>query len=153
MLVALMVALVVALPLSLLLFSKLRRELDQALAESGQRRKAQKARLRAQLTGLAEAPDGSVGDGSAGERSAGDSGAAPDGAARDGSAGGGGAPDGSAGGGGAPDGAAGGGWSTQQGQPQADGGAEGPGQHDLAGVADQGDQVRPGDPAQHPPQR
>ena len=143
MLVALMVALVVALPLSLLLFSKLRRELDQALAESGQRRKAQKARLRAQLTGLAEAPDGSVGDGSAGEGSAGDSGAAPDGAARDGSAGG----------GGAPDGAAGGGWSTQQGQPQADGGAEGPGQHDLAGIADQGDQVRPGDPAQHPPQR
>jgi len=123
MLVALMVALVVALPLSLLLFPKLRRELDQALAESGQRRKEQKARLRAQLSGLNEVPDGAAPDGSAG------------------------------GGGAAPEGAAGGGWSAQQGQPQADGGAEGPGQHDLAGIADQGDQVRPGDPAQHPPQR
>jgi hypothetical protein len=50
-LVAIMVALVVALPLSLLLFPRLRRELDAALAEAGARRREQKARLRAQLSG------------------------------------------------------------------------------------------------------
>jgi hypothetical protein len=50
-LVALMVALVVALPLSLLLFPRLRRDLDAALAEHGRRRREQKESLRAQLRG------------------------------------------------------------------------------------------------------
>ncbi|MDT7661765.1 MAG: hypothetical protein QOD04_1321 [Pseudonocardiales bacterium] len=61
-LVAVMVALVVALPLSLVLFPKLRRELDAAMAVTGQRRKEQKARLRSQLSGEREARerDGSV---------------------------------------------------------------------------------------------
>ena len=59
-LVAVMVALVVALPLSLVLFPKLRRELDAAMAVTGQRRKEQKARLRSQLSGEREERDGSV---------------------------------------------------------------------------------------------
>ena len=50
-LVALLVALVAAVPLSLLVFRGLRTELNQALAAAGQRRGAQKKRLRAQLRG------------------------------------------------------------------------------------------------------
>lgn len=50
-LVAILIGLVVALPLSLLLFSTLRKDLDNALAVSGARRREQKARLRAQLRG------------------------------------------------------------------------------------------------------
>lgn len=50
-LIALLVGLVVALPVSLLLLGPLRRDLDLALAEAGQRRAAQKARLRARLSG------------------------------------------------------------------------------------------------------
>ena len=73
-LVAVMVALVVALPLSLVLFPKLRRELDAAMAVTGQRRKEQKARLRSQLSGEREArevsaQEVSVQDGSAQEGS------------------------------------------------------------------------------------
>jgi len=49
--VALLVALVAAMPLSMLMFPGLRRELNEALAVSGERRSAQKARLRAQLRG------------------------------------------------------------------------------------------------------
>ena len=56
-LVALLVGLVVALPVSLLLFGALRRDLDLALAEAGRRRAAQKARLRARLSG-ADPEDG-----------------------------------------------------------------------------------------------
>jgi uncharacterized protein DUF4229 len=102
-LVAIMVALVVALPLSLVLFPRLRRDLDAALAEAGARRKEQKARLRAQLSG---------------ERA---------------------------------------GWDrsepAQDGQSEADGGAEGPDQHDHGGVAQNGNQVASPNSAEHPPNR
>ena len=125
-LVALLVALVVALPLSLLLFRTLRHELDQALAEAGQRRKVQKARLRAQLRGEAEQaePVGSV----QGEPDRGTS-SGPD----------------------EPSGTDVG--SAQDGHGQADSGAEGPDQHDHRGVAEHGDQFPAPDSAAHPPQR
>ena len=102
-LVAIMVALVVALPLSLLLFPRLRRELDAALAESGARRKEQKARLRAQLSGEQAGWEGSE--------------------------------------------------PAQDGHREADGGAEGPDQHDQAGLAQHGDEVASPNSTQHPPNR
>jgi hypothetical protein len=103
-LVAIMVALVVALPLSLVLFPRLRRDLDAALAEAGARRKEQKARLRAQLSG---------------EQAAGWDRSEP----------------------------------AQDGQREADGGAEGPDQHDHGGVAQNGNQVASPNSAEHPPNR
>ncbi|MDT7626429.1 MAG: hypothetical protein QOF99_7330 [Pseudonocardiales bacterium] len=112
-LVAVMVALVVALPLSLVLFPKLRRELDAAMAVTGRRRKEQKARLRSQLSGEREARerDGSVSvqEGSVQEVSA------------------------------------------QEGQGEADGGAERPDQHDRTGAAKDGDEVASPNSVQHPP--
>ena len=60
-LVALLVGLVLALPLSMILFRGLRGRLERALAESGRRRSAERARLRAGLRGdepdLADEPD------------------------------------------------------------------------------------------------
>lgn len=50
-LAALPVALVVAFPLSWLVLKPLRQDLNLALADAGRRRRAQKARLRAQLRG------------------------------------------------------------------------------------------------------
>lgn len=102
-LVAIMVALVVALPLSLVLFPRLRRELDAALAEAGARRKEQKARLRAQLSGEQAGWDRSE--------------------------------------------------PAQDGHREADGGAEGPDQHDHGGVAQNGNQVASPNSAEHPPNR
>lgn len=60
-LAALPVALVVAFPLSWLLLKPLRQDLNLALADAGRRRRAQKARLRAQLRGedLGSNPDSS----------------------------------------------------------------------------------------------
>jgi hypothetical protein len=70
---ALVVALVAALPLSLLLFPGLGRDLNLALAEAGQLRRAQKARLRAELRGLPDRPAPQVDgvEGSAQEQRAG----------------------------------------------------------------------------------
>jgi len=125
-LVALLVALVVALPLSLLLFRTLRHELDQALAESGERRRAQKARLRAQLRGEQGQvdPEGTVADEPGRVAS---SGADELSGTEQGSA--------------------------QDGHGQADSGPERPDQHDHGGVAEHGDQFPASDPAAHPPQR
>jgi hypothetical protein len=122
-LVAVMVALVVALPLSLVLFPKLRRELDAAMAVTGQRRKEQKARLRSQLSGEREARerDGSV---SLQEVSA-QEGSAQEGSVQEG--------------------------SVQEGQGEADGGAERPDQHDSTGAAKDGDEVASPNSVQHPP--
>lgn len=107
-LVAVMVALVVALPLSLVLFPKLRRELDAAMAVTGQRRKEQKARLRSQLSGEREARER---DGSVSVQEV----------------------------------------SVQEGQGEADGGAERPDQHDRTGAAQDGDEVASPNSVQHPP--
>lgn len=120
-LVAVMVALVVALPLSLVLFPKLRRELDAAMAVTGQRRKEQKARLRSQLSGAQEAPerDSSVQAGAV------RAGAAPGGPVQ--------------------------GVSVQEGQGEAGGGAERPDQHHRTGAAQDGDEVASPNSGQHPP--
>jgi hypothetical protein len=107
-LVAVMVALVVALPLSLVLFPKLRRELDAAMAVTGRRRKEQKARLRSQLSGEREARER---DGSVSVQEV----------------------------------------SVQEGQGEADGGAERPDQHDRTGAAQDGDEVASPNSVQHPP--
>ena len=55
----------VALPLSLLLLKKLRADLDVALAETGKRRRARKASLRAQLRGEVAPESGKPGEGQA----------------------------------------------------------------------------------------
>jgi hypothetical protein len=135
-LVAVMVALVVALPLSLVLFPKLRRELDAAMAVTGQRRKEQKARLRSQLSGEREARerDGSVQDGSV------QTGSVQAGAVRAGAAQGGPAQEASV-----QDA------SVQEGQGEADGGAERPDQHDRTGAAQDGDEIASPNSVQHPP--
>ncbi len=65
-LVAILIGLVVALPLSLLLFSSLRKDLDNALAVSGARRREQKERLRAQLRG--ESLEGAEAEADGGEQ-------------------------------------------------------------------------------------
>jgi hypothetical protein len=49
--VAIIIGLLVAVPLSLMVLPTLRKDLDIALASAGQRRREQKARLRAQLRG------------------------------------------------------------------------------------------------------
>ncbi|MDT7747851.1 MAG: hypothetical protein QOD96_1513 [Pseudonocardiales bacterium] len=127
-LVAVMVALVVALPLSLVLFPKLRRELDAAMAVTGQRRKEQKARLRSQLSGEREARerDGSVSvqEVSVQEVSVQEV-SAQEVSAQEG--------------------------SVQEGQGEADGGAERPDQHDRTGAAQDGDEVASPNSVQHPP--
>jgi hypothetical protein len=125
-LVALMVALVVALPLSLVLFPKLRRELDAALAVTGARRKEQKARLRSQLSG---------------ERAAREEGGPVQGGAVSGGV--------------VSDGAVAGRpvqeVSVQEGQGEPDRGAERPDQHHHAGAAEDSDEVASPNSAQHPP--
>jgi Protein of unknown function (DUF4229) len=130
-LVAVMVALVVALPLSLVLFPKLRRELDAAMAVTGRRRKEQKARLRSQLSGEREARerDGSVQAGAV------RSGAAPGGPVQEVPVQQGSVQEG----------------SVQEGQGEADGGAERPDQHDRTGAAQDGDEVASPNSVQHPP--
>lgn len=59
-LVAVLIALIVALPLSMFVFRGLRAQLDARLAESGRRRRTERAALRARLRGdesdVAEAP-------------------------------------------------------------------------------------------------
>jgi hypothetical protein len=140
-LVAVMVALVVALPLSLVLFPKLRRELDAAMAVTGQRRKEQKARLRSQLSGEREARErhGSVQDGSVQDGSV-QTGSVQAGAVRAGAAQGGPAQEASV-----QDA------SVQEGQGEADGGAERPDQHDRTGAAQDGDEIASPNSVQHPP--
>ena len=58
-LVSLPIAIVAAMPLSLLLLKRLRSDLDEALATSGARRSAHRARLRAELRGDPVPPVGS----------------------------------------------------------------------------------------------
>lgn len=105
-LVAILVALVMGLPLSLLLLKKLRTDLDSALAYVGERRRAQRAQLRAQLRG--EQPSDS-------------SAAAPG--------------------------------SAELAQPQADGGADRPGEHQHGGITEHCDELPASDTTEHPSNR
>lgn len=60
-LVALAIAIVMSMPLGLLLFRRLNRRVTAGLAARGERRKAERARLRAELAGSRE-PDPGVGE-------------------------------------------------------------------------------------------
>jgi len=139
-LVAVIIGLLVALPLSLMLLPTLRKDLDAALAATGQRRREQKARLRAQLRGEEQAgPAGATGPAqsvSADSDSADSDSAAGDSAAGD-----------SAAGGSAES------CSAESGDGESDRGAERPGEHDQAGGAEHRDEVASPDTTEHPPHR
>jgi hypothetical protein len=129
-LVAVIIGLLVALPLSLMLLPTLRKDLDAALAATGQRRREQKARLRAQLRGEEQAgPAGATGP--AQSVSADSDSAAGDSAA-----------------GGSAEGC-----SAESGDGESDRGAERPGEHDQAGGAEHRDEVASPDTTEHPPHR